>query len=525
MTSPNPSIPSTAESNPSISNSTPAQAPTSDEQAVSLSAEDPTETIASSAKGSAGTILVVDDILNNRKLLIRRLGRKGYKVIDVDSGPAALEAIATNPSIDLVLLDIMMPGMDGIETLERIRQTHSSNELPIIMATAKDASRDMVTAFSKGANDYITKPIDFPVALARIQAQITMLQAIQGSISEEEPAPQSKPASQQKSDLLSAATSVSAVQDPQSLQTVGLGQQNVEPQSQMSAVPSEEEESWEFSSLPKRFACRDVLGEDVFGTTALVKDSEQTFIRRNCLLEEIKSSALGQQNNLIKEMRQRLAKHQQDVKAIRERGFNTRLVDVVEQDNNFYILHKMNRGQSLQATLSHKSQPESIPVVLQLMASLLRAINPVHQCQFTHAYLRAQDFHYLENTEFLVLTNVGIRQRLLWEMASKVGNIYSSLEQAHVAPEARQGNPCLASDLYSIGIIGLQALTGKQAEELPVDAKGFVNWEEIVPPSNPARAIFQSLLSPSPELRFSSTNKALNEIMSQWFKQSQMRAA
>jgi diguanylate cyclase (GGDEF)-like protein len=122
------------------------------------------------------TLLLVDDDAMNRDALSRRLMRKGYTVLTAESGPAAL-ALVNAHRVDAVLLDVMMPGMSGIETLRRLRQSRSVSELPIIMVTAKDGSDDVVEALDLGANDYVTKPIDFPIALARIRTQVTARRA------------------------------------------------------------------------------------------------------------------------------------------------------------------------------------------------------------------------------------------------------------------------------------------------------------------------------------------------------------
>ncbi len=90
----------------------------------------------------------------------------------VASGQEALDYIARNV-VSIVLLDVQMPGMSGLETLQIIRKTWPSSLLPVLMVTAKDQSEDIVTALDLGANDYITKPIDFPVALARIRTQLS----------------------------------------------------------------------------------------------------------------------------------------------------------------------------------------------------------------------------------------------------------------------------------------------------------------------------------------------------------------
>ncbi len=121
-------------------------------------------------------ILVVDDNELNRDLLTRRLAKKGFATDAAVDGFKALEWLANN-HCDLVLLDIMMPGMSGIEVLEKIRETRDGTELPIIMATAKDTREDIVEALRLGANDYVTKPLDFPVVLARVNTQLAMKRA------------------------------------------------------------------------------------------------------------------------------------------------------------------------------------------------------------------------------------------------------------------------------------------------------------------------------------------------------------
>jgi diguanylate cyclase (GGDEF)-like protein len=125
---------------------------------------------------SRTTLLVVDDEPMNRDVLERRLARAGYRVLTADSGQAALE-IAASHRVDLILLDVMMPGMDGIETLRRLRHTRAVSELPVIMVTAKDSTENVVEAFDAGANDYVTKPVDFAVAQARIRTQLTARRA------------------------------------------------------------------------------------------------------------------------------------------------------------------------------------------------------------------------------------------------------------------------------------------------------------------------------------------------------------
>src|SRR5580692_12482166 len=115
-------------------------------------------------------VLIVDDNEMNRDMLSRRLERKGYAICEAESAHSLLERIQEEP-VDLVLLDVEMPEISGLDALQTLRGRYSPIELPIIMVTAKDQSEDIVTALNLGANDYLTKPIDFPVALARIRTQ------------------------------------------------------------------------------------------------------------------------------------------------------------------------------------------------------------------------------------------------------------------------------------------------------------------------------------------------------------------
>src|SRR5436190_2426333 len=117
-------------------------------------------------------LLIVDDNEMNRDMLARRLARKGYEIALAESARQLLERVKED-QVDLVLLDIEMPEISGLEALKTLRETYSAIELPIIMVTAKNQSEDVVKALDLGANDYVTKPIDFAVALARIGTQLS----------------------------------------------------------------------------------------------------------------------------------------------------------------------------------------------------------------------------------------------------------------------------------------------------------------------------------------------------------------
>jgi len=130
-------------------------------------------------------VLIVDDNEMNRDMLARRLQRKGYEV-SVAGSARELMTLIKEKKLDLLLLDIEMPEVSGLEALREIREMYSANELPVIMVTARNQSDDVVKALGMGANDYLTKPVDFAVALARIETQLSHKHAQEGLKESEE---------------------------------------------------------------------------------------------------------------------------------------------------------------------------------------------------------------------------------------------------------------------------------------------------------------------------------------------------
>ena len=120
---------------------------------------------------SSDSLLIVDDDSRNCELMGRRLNKRGFKTFSAGNGNEALDWIQSN-IVDLVLLDVEMPGLSGMDVLKELRKKFTAAQLPVIMVTGKADSSDIVAALDAGANDYVTKPIDFPVVLARIQTQI-----------------------------------------------------------------------------------------------------------------------------------------------------------------------------------------------------------------------------------------------------------------------------------------------------------------------------------------------------------------
>ncbi len=124
------------------------------------------------ARLSGGTILVVDDLEENRELLSRRLSRLGYAVHLADTGDAALKFVATT-SVDLILLDIVMPGVDGIEVLGRLKTNPATQHIPVVMLSSSDQIDNVVRCIQLGADDFLPKPFNAVLLMARIESSLS----------------------------------------------------------------------------------------------------------------------------------------------------------------------------------------------------------------------------------------------------------------------------------------------------------------------------------------------------------------
>ena len=122
-----------------------------------------------SAASRGKKTLIVDDPLRNVFALSGLLRKRGLEVIVADNGQMALERLDENPGIDAVLMDIMMPVMDGFEAMRRIRGDERFRNLPVIAVTAKAMAEDRRRCMEAGASDYLSKPIELDALLAMLR--------------------------------------------------------------------------------------------------------------------------------------------------------------------------------------------------------------------------------------------------------------------------------------------------------------------------------------------------------------------
>ncbi len=124
-------------------------------------------------------ILIVDDQGVNRAVLKGVLGQAvaSYQFLEAKSGTEALEALRQDPSVDIILLDVMMPEMDGFEVCKRLKADPKTKDIPVIFVTGLEKTEDKVKGFQAGGADYITKPINLEEATARIAAHLRIRMA------------------------------------------------------------------------------------------------------------------------------------------------------------------------------------------------------------------------------------------------------------------------------------------------------------------------------------------------------------
>jgi len=116
-------------------------------------------------------ILVVDDVADNVEILRMRLESLGYEVVSAGDGEEALAAVHADPP-DLVLLDIMMPKIDGLEVVRRMKADTTLPFIPVVLVTAKAGPKDIIAGFDAGGDDYLTKPVDHGALVARVRAML-----------------------------------------------------------------------------------------------------------------------------------------------------------------------------------------------------------------------------------------------------------------------------------------------------------------------------------------------------------------
>lgn len=178
-------------------------------------------------------ILIVDDDRTMRTVLTRYLENRGYQVEQFGSGSEALAAFAKNPP-DLVVSDVMMPEMDGLEFCRRLRSTPSGQLMPFIFLSGKGELEDRIYGHEIGADDYLTKPVDPRELVAKIEAQLERTRRIHSEIVRLMQMASSR-----------SVQSLSQASLPEPSETSGVSAEAAAPPSPLPLTPAEERVFWE----------------------------------------------------------------------------------------------------------------------------------------------------------------------------------------------------------------------------------------------------------------------------------------
>lgn len=401
-------------------------------------------------------LLVVDDVEANRDMLSRRLQRKGYEVALADSGEAALELIATT-EITLVLLDIMMPGIGGIETLKRIRQTYSQEELPVIMATAKDASENVVEALELGANDYITKPIDLPIALARIQSHLKTRDA-------------------------------SATARQQLLEST------------VAAAPQP-------SFWDEHFQLVEVLSKHAFGQTAIAKDLQEL----DTPLRIVHTFRLDTNNpEVLQAVQELFLAEMTTLKQLAPHLQCLPVLSFLQDSEVLHIVHEYVEGTILSKVLASHA-PLNPRMTCKFADEVLTIIEILHQADLVHSHPHPDCFlQPNEKGKKLVLIDYGVVPRILSKLSVQFPQYQKLLQDQGdiLAPEISYGTFQPATDQYVIGKTFLQALQPSASETDP----------EMVELHQATSQIFAQMCQFNIQSRYSTMYDANRAVRNHWHK-------
>ena len=115
-------------------------------------------------------VLILEDEVSIRSFVVINLKRAGYEVVEAGTGEEALELLKANPDVGVAILDIMLPGDDGMVLLKKLKSSSKTKDIPVIMVTAKGSEYDKVMGLDSGADDYVTKPFGMMELVSRIKA-------------------------------------------------------------------------------------------------------------------------------------------------------------------------------------------------------------------------------------------------------------------------------------------------------------------------------------------------------------------
>ncbi len=479
---------------------------------------------AASAPTTPARILVVDDIEDNRAVLDRRLARQGHAVTCASSGGAALELLAAQP-FDLVLLDVMMPELDGFAVLERIKASPATRDVPVIMISALDDMASVVRCIEGGAEDYLPKPFDPVLLKARIGACLEKKRLRDRELAYLAEVERLMAAAREVETgeyRIGALAEVTARGDE-------LGRLARVFDGMAAGVKAREERlQGQLHDLRREIAAAQAApaAEEGAGATRLV--TGQVFAGRYEILKTLGAGGMGvvyraRDRELGEDVAIKLVHAELlhgDETAVQRLKAETRLArrishrNVVrthhfgECDGAYYVTMEFVEGMTLRQLMDTRGRL-GVPAALAIGTQLAEALEVAHGQGVIHRDIKPQNL-LLDAAGVLKVMDFGIaRLAEHTTVLTQAGMIVGT--PAYMAPEQLLGEDVDGrSDLYAAGVVLYECLTGRLpfAAQSPISLIAKLLRDDPVPPADlnpeiprPLSALIVQLLAKKPEER------------------------
>ncbi len=400
-------------------------------------------------------ILVAEDDPSTSRIMHRRLSRQGFEVVMVSNGLEVLEQIACQ-SFDLVILDVMMPKLNGLEVLHLIRVSHSSVDLPVIIVSTLDGSDDVVGAFDLGANDYIAKPVDFDVAIARIRSQLRC---------------RSYRVSQEDSFIRGG-----------------------------------------------RYQIQKVLGKGGFSTTFLAVDTQMPshplcVIKQMRLADELEEGT----DTFLKRLDITRRLFDREAKTLERLGhcaFIPQLLAYFEENKKFHLVYSYIDGETIRERLNTGVRWDEYQV-MNLLCHVLQTLKFIHDNGVIHRDIKPDNIvcHEREGHPAFSLIDFGAVKELGMGQEGRVLTAFVGTP-GYAPYEQFRGRPRFNSDIYALGRVALECLTGispdrEEGEEELALGSYLVARLQI---SNCLKKVLSRMICTDPVQRYQTADQALENI-------------
>jgi len=498
----------------------------------------PSEAVGSKP-GRSARILVVDDVEENRGVLQRRLNREGHSVVCARSGLEALAEVAAGP-FDIVLLDVMMPDMDGYETLRRMKASEATRDIPVIMISALDDIASIVRCIERGAEDYLPKPFDPVLLRARISACLekkdlhererAFMRDVKRVVSAAVDVERGTYSSASLLDVSQRADELGTLARVFDNMVAGIREregrlrdQIVQLREEIAGVSDTPIDSDDQSSealkqgddIAARYTVERVIGRGGMGMVYLAHDLELgERVAIKTLLPQLLTSDVTAIERFRNEIR--LARRIAHRNIVRTHDFG-------KADGVFFVTMEFVEGTTLRSVLDQRGHLGA-PAMLAIARQLAEALKCAHGEGIIHRDIKPQNL-LLDTEGTLKVMDFGVaRLAQRTNTLTQVGMVVGT--PTYMAPEQLLDEDVDArSDLYSVGVVLYECLTGRPPYEAksPIALIGKILHAEADPPEKlnsdvpPAvSAMVMQLLAKDAGQRIQSAS-ALVEVLAGFF--------